>query len=407
MKRHRWLLLYTAVLFVLASEGVMAREIFMKVYREDPFSRLELGYACTICHVKGAGGGPLNALGQAFESAGKKITPELRSRFPEEFSQTATVGDDVEIVFSKAHAGIVLLKKGEDVYQLDPAHKDIRKLEPSEAQAELALAEQKEQVAVAPKPRTVPSAKDLYPLPFEFFLGNLPTTRPSRRGDLHFRGMHRFTSPTFNQSNREFDLFGLDSFAFTGIGFSYGITNRLTAGIYRSSLDRTIEFNGDFHILEEKRGGPPFSFVSRVTVEGQKDFTNFYTPNLQFVFGRSITSRAAVFFVPMISFNTDPLPRKESPHNNTVALGMGATVKVLPRLALIGEYMPRPTGFFDPFISPRPTVSFGMQFRTFRHDFELLFSNAWGTTTSRYAQGGLPTYQIGFNIYRKLRQKTE
>ena len=259
---------------------------------------------------------------------------------------------------------------------------------------------------MTPRPRAGVSARDPYPLPFDFFLGNLPTTRPSGKGDLHFRGMHRFTSPAFNQSNREFDLFGFDSFAFTGIGFTYGITHWLTAGLYRSSLDRTIEFNGDIQVLEENRRGSPLSLVGRVTVEGRRDFTEFYSPNLQLVLGRSVTSRAAVYFVPTFSFNTDPLPRRESPDNNTIALGMGATVKVSQRVALTGEYVPRPKGYFDPFISPRPTASFGIQFRTFRHDFQFLFSNSWGTTTSRYVQGGHPTFQVGFNIYRQLKQKS-
>lgn len=404
MNRYRWHVL-AAVLALFSTVDVgMAREIHMKLYREDPFSRLELGYACTLCHVKGTGGGPLNAFGLAFENDGKKITPKLRSRFPEDFSQTAFVGEDVEVVFSKTPSRMILIKAGDDVYELDPERRDIRKLEAAEGQGALALATEKGESPTPVRRPVGPTAKNPYPLPFDFFLGDLPTTRISRKGDLHFRGMHRFTSPAFNQNDREFDLFGLDSFAFTGVGVSYGVTDWLTAGVYRSSLDRTIEFNGDFRMLEESRKGWPFSLVGRVTLEGRKDFAEFYTPSLQLVVGRTITSRAAVFFVPTISFNTDPLPRRQSPNNSTLALGMGATIKVFKRVALIGEYVPRPYGFFDPFISPRPTVSFGMQFRTFRHDFQLLFSNSWGTTTSRYVQGGQPTFQIGFNIYRQLKQ---
>ena len=55
---------------------------FMKLYASDPFSRSELRTHCSNCHVNPAGSGPRNEFGQAFEAAGKKITPELRQQFP-------------------------------------------------------------------------------------------------------------------------------------------------------------------------------------------------------------------------------------------------------------------------------------------------------------------------------------
>lgn len=65
---------------------VAAKPAFMDRYRRDPFARAELSRKCTICHI-GRGGGERNDFGEAFEDAGFRITPRLRGKFPQMFTQ--------------------------------------------------------------------------------------------------------------------------------------------------------------------------------------------------------------------------------------------------------------------------------------------------------------------------------
>ena len=50
---------------------------------------------------------------------------------------------------------------------------------------------------------------------FDYHLGNLRTGNVADKGEFHFRFSHRFSSNIFDQSGRDFDLFGLDSFRFS------------------------------------------------------------------------------------------------------------------------------------------------------------------------------------------------
>ena len=66
-----------------------AKPAFMDRYDRDEFSRAELRHDCTVCHV-GRGGGERNDFGEAFEEAGYRITPKLRKKFPDVFTQEAS-----------------------------------------------------------------------------------------------------------------------------------------------------------------------------------------------------------------------------------------------------------------------------------------------------------------------------
>jgi hypothetical protein len=204
-------------------------------------------------------------------------------------------------------------------------------------------------------------------------------------------------------------------------------------GVPRSPADETggfgrvIEFTADYSLLHEGEGRVPFAFLARATIEGAANFRQFFTPNIQLVFSRSITDRAEVYLVPSFSFNTNPQPKAlidqactssgicQSRH--TVSLGIGLTVRPIPqtkRLAFVGEIIPRVAGFSYPALAgeggpqigvrplKHPSTSFGVQFKTYRHVFEFVITNSQGMTTSRYILGG-DIYRLGFNIYRQMR----
>ncbi len=69
----------------------LAKPAFMDRYNADPYAKAELRGRCTVCHV-GRGGGERNDFGEAFEDAGYRITPKLRSKFPELFEKSPRTG---------------------------------------------------------------------------------------------------------------------------------------------------------------------------------------------------------------------------------------------------------------------------------------------------------------------------
>ena len=117
----------------------------------------------------------------------------------------------------------------------------------------------------------------------------------------------------------------------------------------------------------------------------------------------------------MIAFNTRneqtviPALALGAEHNDTFSLGVGAGVRFLPSVSIVGEYIPRLWGFKSE-LKAAPGVtrdlerfSVGLQKSTFRHTFELLISRQAPMTPAFYSFQGTDTFKVGFNIYRKLR----
>ena len=305
----------------------------------------------------------------------------------------------VEVSFPATAGDPILVQVGDERFQIDPRTRQVRKLETAKAPADQHL------VADSKTDPDPPAAQEPADhrgverdaVAFDFYLVNLPTTRPVARRSLHIHFTHRFLEPTFHGSAR--DLFGLDAFSISSFGFIYGVTNRIAAIAYRSPFLKTIELGGALRLLDEGVDRSPISASARVSVERTDNFSGHTTVNLAFPVSRTITRRAEFFLVPQASFRANPFPSPFNPEENLFGLGLGATVKIRPSVALTGEYLARLEGY-QPFT--RDTISWGIQKRTFRHVFELVFTNSFGTTTNAMMQGG-DYFKIGFNIHRQLR----
>jgi hypothetical protein len=166
----------------------------------------------------------------------------------------------------------------------------------------------------------------------------------------------------------------------------------------------------------------PFSLAVRGSVEGRNNFVRHnevipwvgYGPSLQVIAVRTFGERVSFAGVPTFAFNTrnenSTLPSFESEHDNTIAMGVGLGIRVMPTVSLVGEWVPRLWGFRGE-RTDRPQIGFGVQKATYRHTFSLTFSTMRPMTVSRYAQGTgggafsgvVDTFGIGFNVYRRLR----
>ncbi|HEY8548439.1 MAG TPA: DUF5777 family beta-barrel protein, partial [Vicinamibacterales bacterium] len=84
----------------------------------------------------------------------------------------------------------------------------------------------------------------------DFTLVNLPTNLRLPQWRSAFRVTHRFTRPLGQGSfgNLVEDLFGLDSSAFIGLEFRFGLLPGTQVGIYRTNSNRTIQLFAQYDV---------------------------------------------------------------------------------------------------------------------------------------------------------------
>lgn len=254
------------------------------------------------------------------------------------------------------------------------------------------------------EPPTETNPEDQY----AYELVNLPTPKRYEKGAFSVHFTHRFSQSPFARSAA--DLFGFDSFSVSAFGFTYGITNRIYAKIFRtpSAPFRTIEMGGGIHLLQQGKT-IPVSAALYASVEGRDNFNEHFTTNISGTVGRSFSHYGGVFFAPTVSFNNNPIPGSNPRKTDTTgSFGFGGQINFRPTGSFVMEFVPR-VGYKTP--GSVSSVAFGLQKRTYRHVFTLTVSNTQSTTTSQYNAGiGSITDRtefsralvIGFNIYRRF-----
>ena len=416
--RRRFLLIACAW-YLLGAGPAWALPEFLLRFSRDPFSRPEFRAQCSTCHINPQGGGPRNPFGSAFERNDHIVTPEFRQAWPSHFLPSVTTAP-VASAQGEARATVLanereaVLEIGGERYRLNVREAKLEKITPEEA-ARL--------IAAPPAPAAVVQEPKL-PLrdqpTFDHTLVNLPTALPFEPGSLSLRFTHRFTQPVIRVGEDcagcagLSDLLGLDSFSFSSLGGTYGITDRLAVSLYRTPLEQNYEFGGSFQ-LRRQRGREPFSAAARVSVESRLLFNpdageneRFQTANLAFPVSRAFRDLAEVFVVPMVSFRANPLASEPGPfiaegetRSNQGVVGLGASIRLRPRTAVVAEWMPRVAGYRAS--GTRNAYSFGILRSTNRHVFELVLTNTVATTTSRSPSAGSSDFALGFNLYRRLR----
>src|ERR1043165_203495 len=164
------------------------------------------------------------------------------------------------------------------------------------------------------------------------------------KGVLDFRISHRFGS--IDQGARNF--FGLDN-AITKLGFDYGITNWLSAGVGRSTLDK--EYDGFlkaklYRQTADNRHPVTLTYVAGMSIQstdapplapGQEyDFSNRICYVHQLLIARKFNKRLSLQLMPTyVHYN---LVNTSSESNNLVAIGVGGRIKLSNRIAFTGEY---------------------------------------------------------------------
>lgn len=235
---------------------------------------------------------------------------------------------------------------------------------------------------------------------------SLPVPVDLKQGSMEILIQHRFFQSITDSGIG--DAIGIDSGANINLGFNLALTDRFSAGIMRTRVDKIVALTGAYKIPTGGNSRVKMSLLGGV--EGQQNFRDHYSPYLQWAASVDYW-RLRFQAVPTIVFNSrnDDLmeflgDQAINPgSNHTFALGVGADIALTPRLSLMGEYVPRLAGFGG-FGRSRPQVGGGLAIRTWGHVFTVLVSGSRDFTPSKYSVNAETTdVAIGFNIYRRIR----
>ena len=253
-------------------------------------------------------------------------------------------------------------------------------------------------------------------------LYNIPTDNLLKKKGFCFDFTHRFANPIDSTTSE--DVYGLDGFAYTGIGLYYGLTNKLEAHAFRSSLTDASELGLKYQVFKEAKhfgDGAPFGLT--VSSGFQTDnIQNSIDPYVQGIFSKVvIPGWLKVYLVPSYSNKsatiasgnsksasfftfTDPKHRGYKRTAGTFALPIGASLKILPngRLSVFGEYTPVLSGYKE----VKNGWAFGLQIlsRLETHVWTIGVSNVPYSTFGQYIVGGPSNnFHFGFDIAARIK----
>lgn len=233
-------------------------------------------------------------------------------------------------------------------------------------------------------------------------------------GVLDFRILHRFG--TINQGIS--DLFGLDE-ARMRIGFDYGLTDHLSIGVGRSTLNK--EFDGfiKYRLMQQSEGlkavplslvllaGTTINTIRNSSLAGKQSLKARMGYYYQLIAARKVNSNFSVQLSPTLVHRNQIISGDE---NDIYAVGMGARHKLSKRFAVVLDYFYVVNGIpADQLNNP---LSIGIDIETGGHVFQLHFSNAIGMNerafiTETVGEWGKAEIRFGFNLSRVFTLKKE
>lgn len=277
-------------------------------------------------------------------------------------------------------------------------------------------------VALSAGIQTISNAQDLLDLlgedepTTEFTYATFKTTRiinghsveNPADGVLLFMISHRFGK----LNSGAYDFFGLDQ-ATIRLGFEYGVGERLSVGIGRSSYQKAYDGFVKYKILRQSSGDRTmpltmtwFSSMDLFSLKWQDtERKNYFSSRLSFVHQLLLARKFSDKFSLQVSptFIHKNLVLTEADDNDTFAMGVGGRLKLTQRVSVNAEYFYlMPGSVADNFVNP---LSIGFDIETGGHVFQLHFTNTQPMfergfiteTRGKWTNGDI---YFGFNLSR-------
>jgi hypothetical protein len=223
-------------------------------------------------------------------------------------------------------------------------------------------------------------------------------------GEFYFVLAHRFGSI----EGGLYDMFGLD-LATIRLGFDYGITDRLAAGIGRSSFEKTYDLFTKMAIARQSDNGFPLAITGNLSVSfNTLKYT--YPAEMDGMWDRMSSSAQFIIARKQGRFSLQASPlyfrnnyeTRSKTDINLFALPLTASIKLSKIFSFNTQYIPV---FNKPYFAGDNPLSAGIDMDTGGHQFQLLFSNNAGlfdkavlTDTQGSWKNG--TIFFGFNLVR-------
>ncbi|MBN8652747.1 MAG: hypothetical protein J0L67_15045 [Cytophagales bacterium] len=243
-------------------------------------------------------------------------------------------------------------------------------------------------------------------------LVNGQTIETRHKGELEFIFAHRFGAV----NDGIYELFGLDQ-AFVRIGLEYGLSDNLSVGFGRNSVDKTLDGYFRYKVISQKQQGMPVTITAftnaavrtsprkedatyDITLEDRMSYTT------QLLIARKFTSALSLQLMPtLVHRNTVDQSREK---NDQLALGFGGRLKVSRSISLNTEYyyrfdVPAANQYYN-------ALGFGIDIETGGHVFQLVMTNTRGLTERAFLTetGGNffdGDIHLGFNVTRSFQVK--
>ena len=219
---------------------------------------------------------------------------------------------------------------------------------------------------------------------------------------LDFMILHRFGS----MSNGAYDLFGMDE-AVIRFDLKYGLSDRISFGIGRSSLNKTFDIFTKVKIMSQKTGYRSFPitlvFFSKMEIETiikDMSMNDRITYDFQFLLAKKFNRSLSLQLMPTLIHRN--LVETNSDSHDLISIGVGGRMKMTKRTSIN----------FDTFFpvgqrseAYRQGWGIGYDIETGGHVFQLMLTNARGSFESEYIENAsgiledLDLY-LGFNIAR-------
>ncbi|GAB2555504.1 DUF5777 family beta-barrel protein [Spirosoma areae] len=208
---------------------------------------------------------------------------------------------------------------------------------------------------------------------------------------LDFRISHRFDRLNKGVS----ELFGLD-FATIRLGFEYGLTNNITLGIGRSSIEKNLDAYLKARLIGQTTGARawPVTITALGTVAldprspalgGEfKAYSERFVGTGQLLIARKFSEYVSIQVTPTAIFRPSPIQPQQT--QVVPAVGVGGRVKVSKRVSLNAEYYwvdQDQLRLKQPFQTYNP-LALGIDLETGGHVFQLIFTNSFGMIEKQF-----------------------
>jgi hypothetical protein len=238
---------------------------------------------------------------------------------------------------------------------------------------------------------------------------NLQSTKLPVKGEWYVLISHRFGDLTNGINN----FFGLDE-ANTKIGGIYAVTNWLSIGASRHTLQKTYELGVKYKLANQLVDGFPVTIVGYNTFDTNTALDKASYPQLQFSDRLAFSSQLLISrkFSEKFSLEVAPIYVHKNLYDDTTEkadlflLGTGARYKLSKRMSLNLEYTSRLNNIDDDISTKfHNPLSLGIDIETGGHVFQMVFSNSqamndvtlFSNATGKWASKGI---FFGFNMYR-------